>query len=173
MGAFARFRSVAIFYQANDGLMHLVGAALGRAAACIEKRKCDVNIRPRGLQALNGQLAADVAFNESGLVAVLLLAPSVHAERSEIARLAFGTVRAEEQILRHEFAGSGGNAVQLAPGDDAHSGGSGVVRQRRWDIEFNKAAEEPSGQDGLIGQMRADEPPVFFFGLWLGFWPVV
>src|SRR5271170_7612334 len=115
MGPFARFPRAAVIHSANDGLMHLIRAAFWLAVAGIKEGKCDVRFGPRGLQALNGELAADVAFDEGGLVAVFLFAPGVDAECSEIARLTFRAVRAEKQILGHGLAGLRRYAIQFGP----------------------------------------------------------
>ena len=65
--------------------------------------------------------------------------------------------------MRLALAGGVAHFVEHFPGDDAHAGGTGVVGQRRGNVEVDEPAEQPAGQHPLIRGVRANQPPVFFF----------
>src|SRR5256884_6769595 len=72
----------------------------------------------------NGQLSAEIVFDERGLVAALLRIPGVHPQRAEVACRALRTARRGQEVL---WFVSGGirDAIQLKPGH-----GADVCRRR-------------------------------------------
>src|ERR1700685_1240188 len=91
--AFTRLRLAGFTHAANDRLPHYVGPLFRSLAAQILKLESHFATRRGGLDYFDRKFPANIAFYERRFVALLLLAPGVHAEKRKIARLAFGSVR--------------------------------------------------------------------------------
>src|SRR5947208_11905417 len=91
----------------------------------------------------NGQLSAEIVFDERCLVAAFLRIPGVHPQRAEVACRALRTARRGQEVL---WFVSGGirDAIQLKPGH-----GADVCRRRAFShgirqIQFDKAGNHPA-----------------------------
>src|SRR6059058_4715464 len=98
----------------------------------------------------NGQLSAEIVFDERGLVAAFLRIPGVHPQRAEVACRALRTARRGQEVLWF-VSGEIRDAIQLKPGH-----GADVCRRRAFShgirqIQFDKAGNHPAGNRyGLI-----------------------
>ena len=109
----------------------------------------------RAFREANGELAAEIVFDEGSFVAGFAGVPRVDAEGGEIADLPFGAAGGSDEILRL-IAGRIRGAVKFEPSDGTNVGRRSAVADGIGKIEFDESGDDPAGDgSGLIAGPRS------------------
>src|ERR1700676_499802 len=146
------FRAFRAFTDAADDRLHQAIYALLFVAVHFLEAKFRLALRT--FANAHRQLAAESIFDEGRLVALLLQVPGIDAKRRKIARLAFGPAGRCDEVLGSVTCRIA-DAVQFEPGNWANVCGRGAIADRIWQIELDKACDDPPGDgQGLVARRR-------------------